>query len=261
MRCAARSRRARHGPDPVPAIVGHETCRASRGLGPRRVRRTGSTPSTTRTTSSAGGRRSRPGRPSSARPTSAGSIECSAASMSTNDSPAWRRPSLGQPTRAPLTVVQRRALGLAHHVEVDLAEVAIVAVRDRLGHRHRRRPQPVDDAVLAPHVVRLREQLPLWWAPDHQLTSAGVGEEVRQVGVAAGQPLPGERADDVGDGRAASVRSPPASKPTTPDSVIPPACHRRPQPTTRPECIVPGNRSATHHDRDQERVASGRRRT
>ena len=90
-------------------------------------------------------------------------------------------------------VVQDDAGDVGHHVERRADHVRVRAGGHRLRDRNGCRPERVDDAVLAAHVVRGREDAVQRWAAHHELASVGVGHVRGDVRLAAGDELGAER--------------------------------------------------------------------
>ena len=87
----------------------------------------------------------------------------------------------------------RHPVDQRHHVERRPEHRLVGAPRIRLGDRHRGPLERRDDAVLATHVVRRREDVAEGWAADDDRRRA-VGHPVGEVGLAAGDELPDEGA-------------------------------------------------------------------
>ena len=103
-------------------------------------------------------------------------------------------------------VVQDDAGDVRHHVERRADHVRVGADGHRLAGRDRCRPERVDDAVLAAHVVRGREDAVQRWAAHHELAAVGVGHVRGDVRLAAGDELGAERCRESGQ-----LRPPPSA--------------------------------------------------
>ena len=103
-----------------------------------------------------------------------------------------RGPPLQRPERGAsrLDVAHDRALDEAHHVERLVVDRLVVAVADRGGHRHGRRPERRDDPELTAHVVGGGQDLSERRPPEHPRVAGLVADPEGQVG-----PAPRDQAE------------------------------------------------------------------